>query len=128
MKDKRRNRSRKRVVLVDKLLLLHTLLNEELKAIDYEMLGAQCCEEAIEIIQKRKDIDLIITSIEFPGKMNGLDFVKWLTKNVPEIPVIIFSATNMCENHRRLVNLPRECVTKSWDLTLLMDAVKRQTK
>ncbi len=128
MKGKTRNTSTKRIILVEKVLILHLLLKDELEGEGYEVLSAQCCEEAIEIIQKTKGIDLIITSIEFPRKMGGADFVEWLNSNVPEIPVIIFSATDVAEGYPGVANLARECIAKSPDLRPLLDAVRRQTR
>jgi CheY-like chemotaxis protein len=113
---------------VEKIFILHLLLKDELEGEGYKVLSAQCCEEAIEIIQKTKGIDLIITSIEFPRRMSGTDFVEWLNANVPEIPVIILSATDVADGYPVTANLARECIAKSPDLRPLLDAVRRQTR
>lgn len=128
MKGKTRKNPTKRIILVEKILILHILLKDELEGEGYKVLSAQCCEEAIEIIRKTRGIDLIITSIEFPRRMSGTDFVKWLNANVPEIPVIIFSAADVAEGYPGVANLARECIAKSPDLRPLLDAIRRQTR
>ena len=55
-----------------------------------KVLKADSAEIAIESLQKRRDIDLVLSDIVMPG-MSGLELGRLIRQHHPEIPVILAS-------------------------------------
>jgi len=56
----------------------------------YSVTSASSGEEACEILSKRS-FDLVVTDQKMPG-ISGIDLLKWIQQNSPEIPVILLTA------------------------------------
>ncbi|OGF47861.1 MAG: hypothetical protein A2452_12130 [Candidatus Firestonebacteria bacterium RIFOXYC2_FULL_39_67] len=78
----------------DKILLIDDdeILKKEFKECfsEYEFLDAKNGEQALNIISKPNEIDLVILDVKMPG-INGLEVLRKIKKNAPEVPVIIFT-------------------------------------
>lgn len=84
--------------------------------------------DAINIIEKHKDINLIVTDIRMP-LMNELEFVEHLRVNGYEIPVIITTAFNNLEYHKKAIELKVEkFITKPINLNSLIDSLNELAK
>lgn len=84
--------------------------------------------DAINIIEKHKDINLIVTDIRMP-LMNGLEFVEHLRVNGYEIPVIITTAFNNLEYHKKAIELKVDkFITKPINLNSLIDSLNELAK
>ncbi len=59
-------------------------------ALSYKITTVKDAEEAIRLINKDDGIDLIITDIDLPG-LSGIDVLKIVRENKPEVPVIIIT-------------------------------------
>lgn len=80
----------KKILLVDDEDSIHLIYSEELEEEGYEVHSALSGEEALE---KLKIIapDLVILDINMPG-MNGIDVLRQMKENNPDLPVILCSA------------------------------------
>lgn len=67
------------------------IIVDTLKKLDADYLTASNGKEALAIIEKNMDIDIIVTDINMPV-MNGLVFIKELKDRNISIPIIIMSA------------------------------------
>jgi CheY-like chemotaxis protein/predicted regulator of Ras-like GTPase activity (Roadblock/LC7/MglB family) len=56
-----------------------------------DCLGATSYEEAISILEREKDISLVISDIRMPEK-DGFDLLMWLRENRPHVQVIMITA------------------------------------
>jgi CheY-like chemotaxis protein/predicted regulator of Ras-like GTPase activity (Roadblock/LC7/MglB family) len=56
-----------------------------------DCLGATSYEEALSILEKERDISLVISDIRMPGK-DGFDLLMWLRTNNPSVKVIMITA------------------------------------
>jgi CheY-like chemotaxis protein/predicted regulator of Ras-like GTPase activity (Roadblock/LC7/MglB family) len=54
-------------------------------------LGATNYEEAISLLEKEKDISLVISDIRMPNK-DGFDLLMWLRENRPQVKVVMITA------------------------------------
>jgi len=59
----------------------------------YEILEAENGKECLKILEKTKDIRLVLLDINMPG-MNGIDTLANINKNFPKIPSIMITGYN----------------------------------
>ena len=80
----------KKILLVDDEDSIHLIYSEELEEEGYEVHSALSGEEALEKL-KIISPDLVILDINMPG-MNGIDVLRQMKENNPDLPVILCSA------------------------------------
>ena len=81
------------ILVVDDSALYRTLISNLLLRHKFKILEAKDGVEALEVLEKNKDIKLIITDYEMPG-LNGLEVIKSVRKtySINELPIIVISA------------------------------------
>jgi CheY-like chemotaxis protein len=89
----RKNKSQKAIVLAVDDHLGNLIALEAVLSDDYIVLSAQSGDEAIAILEKRKDIDLILMDIQMP-KMDGYQCAQHIKKmqDCHDIPIIFITA------------------------------------
>jgi two-component system, chemotaxis family, sensor histidine kinase and response regulator PixL len=90
------------VLVVDDSITLRQNLTRTLERSGYRVLQARDGLEALEQLQRHKEISLIICDLEMPN-MNGLEFLNAYRRNprVSHIPVVILTS-RQGEKHRQL--------------------------
>jgi CheY-like chemotaxis protein len=79
-------------------------------------------ERLTQIVDEDQMPDLVISDVRMPG-WSGLDVLRWLSVNHPEIPVILITAFGERETHERARQLGAVAVyDKPLDLDKLRDA------
>lgn len=63
----------------------------------YCVLEAADALSAIAVFGKAERIDAVITDIDMPGHLNGLDFVQLVVRGSRTIPVIVTSGRSLCD-------------------------------
>jgi CheY-like chemotaxis protein len=63
------------VLVAEDEALVNNFTSSELRAAGCEVLTAYDTDEAIRILEKRSDIDLVFTDINMPGSMDGLKLI-----------------------------------------------------
>lgn len=48
---------------------------------------------AIETLTKHHDVDVVVTDIQMPGELDGLDLAHWIQRHRPEVRVILVSGS-----------------------------------
>ena len=86
-----------KIIITDDIFTNRLLLSEVVSDLGHEHLEAENGKEAVELLQKHDDIDLILMDIEMPV-MNGLEAAKYIRKKMPapknKIPIIALTAHN----------------------------------
>jgi two-component system NtrC family sensor kinase len=86
------------VLLVDDEFMMRGVLAEILQDCGFQVVTAQSGEEAIGLLSKRNDFDLVFSDIKMPG-IDGFELAKWVHENRAGTPVILASGysgkTNM---------------------------------
>ncbi len=86
-----------KIIITDDIFTNRLLLSEVVSDLGHENLEAKNGREAIELLQKHDDIDLILMDIEMPV-MNGLEAAKYIREQMPppknRIPIIALTAHN----------------------------------
>ncbi len=80
------------VLIVEDEVLPRILLAEELRGNGFIVLEAINAEEAWTIIQSAVLIDLLLTDIQMPGRLDGLELARRLSSSRPNLKVILLSA------------------------------------
>ena len=78
------------LVVEDEPLVLLTIC-EDLASEGYVVLTAANADDAIGILESRKDIRTVFTDIEMPGSMDGLRFSAAVRDRWPPIKIVITS-------------------------------------
>ena len=86
-----------KIIIADDIFTNRLLLSEVISDLGHENLEAKNGKEAIDLLQKYDDIDLILLDIEMPV-MNGLETAKYIREKMPapknKIPIIALTAHN----------------------------------
>lgn len=95
-------RGKRKILIVDDLaenliLLVHLLTD------DYELAIAKSGEQALELLEKQDDIDLILLDILMPGGMNGYEVCEKIKSNIEfnHIPIIFLTGLNDSEDETK---------------------------
>jgi CheY-like chemotaxis protein len=93
--------SRHVVLVVDDEFLVRSVLSEILKDAGFQVLQAESAGDAIGILEKLPQVDLVFSDVKMPG-MDGFELARWVNEHKSDLPVILASGyagkTNMaCE-------------------------------
>lgn len=61
----------------------------------YETLQASCADEAIAILERRDDIDLVFTDVQMPGTMDGIKLTHYIRDRWPPVKLIVASGADV---------------------------------
>lgn len=83
--------SSKRVLVVDDDNHVREHVSELLRSMGYEVLTASSASDALELMDKTQEPDLLLTDIMMPGGMNGRNLADEACSRYPRLPVIFMS-------------------------------------
>ena len=80
-----------RVLVVEDNVILRYTLAYGLREGGHEILEAATADEALAILKSIVTVEIVVTDVEMPGSMSGLDLTTYLRESLPSLPVIIVS-------------------------------------
>jgi len=80
-----------RVLLVEDEPLVRMLLAEELRAAGLTVVEAGSASEALSFLAVTDQVDLVVTDIQMPGGMDGLEMADHIRQNHPAVPIVVTS-------------------------------------
>lgn len=80
-----------RVLVVDDDPTLLFLMMEIVELQGVRVCGAADAEEAVEVLDVYRDITAVITDVEMPGPMNGIELAYFVESRWPQIRIFITS-------------------------------------
>jgi CheY-like chemotaxis protein len=113
------------VLIVEDEFLSRMSAAEMISEGGFDVVEVEDAEQAIEILHKRSDIQIVFTEIRLPGSMDGLKFAKYVGGKWPPIKIIATSAHFAVDQHdlpdgglflpkpytsNRVINALRECI------------------
>ena len=79
------------ILIVEDEFLIRLTLSEVLTDEGYAVLEAETGEDALAIIAQHPAIDVVLTDIQLPGKMDGRALVREARATRPDLPVIFMT-------------------------------------
>lgn len=80
-----------RVLIVEDNVILRYTLAHWLREEGHEVTEAATADEALSVLKSILTVDIVVTDVEMPGSMSGLDLTTYLRKSFPSLPVIVVS-------------------------------------
>ncbi len=108
-----------RILVIEDEAIVRFYLTLTLSKINGEIVDVKCAEDAIELLEKDKNFDLIITDVQM-YEMNGFQLIDELEKKGIKIPIVVESA--YLADDENMVNYKdkvKAFVKKPIDLNLL---------
>ena len=79
------------VLIVEDELLLRMDAADMIEAAGFEVVEAANADEAIEMLEARRDITVVFTDIQMPGSMDGLKLARAVRGRWPPIKIVATS-------------------------------------
>ena len=79
------------VLVVEDELLLRMDAADMIRAAGFEAIEAANADDAIEVLEARRDITLVFTDIQMPGSMDGLKLARAVRGRWPPIKIVATS-------------------------------------
>jgi CheY-like chemotaxis protein len=79
------------VLIVEDELLLRMDAIDMIEAAGFEVIEAGNADEAIEVLESRRDITVVFTDIQMPGSMDGLKLARAVRGRWPPIKIVATS-------------------------------------
>lgn len=77
---------------------------QRIEALGYVVLEAASGPEAVEVLNRSPDVQMVFSDVVMPGGMSGYDLASWVLENRPEIPVVLTSGFSASSG---LIELPK---------------------
>ncbi len=83
--------ARPRLLIVEDDILVRTLAVEMAEAAGFSVLQAADADEALRVLQTRPGIQVVLTDIDMPGSLDGLELAQTIRHRWPPIRVVVTS-------------------------------------
>lgn len=102
------------VLVVEDEPLIRFIVVEDLQDAGFSTVEANDADEAIAILEVRKDIQLVFTDVDMPGSMNGAKLAAAVRDKWPPVHIIITSGKGMPDHLLiRALFIPKPYTAKS---------------
>ena len=79
------------VLVVEDEILIRVLIADELRAEGFSVIEARTANEALSYFQAGVQVDFVLSDIELPGALNGVDLIRRLRADAPSLPTALTS-------------------------------------
>ncbi|WP_426167356.1 response regulator [Sandarakinorhabdus sp. DWP1-3-1] len=111
------------VLLVEDEVLIRAMLADELLDRGYNVICAASGDEAAEVVRSGVPIDIVLSDVRMPGRLDGLGLLEVVTKDRPGLPVVLCSGT--LHPAEAINRGARDFVAKPFDMLQITDALER---
>jgi DNA-binding response OmpR family regulator len=114
------------VLIIEDEILIRFQVAAYLRHCGYRVIEAVHGEEALVVLQEPGlAVDIVMSDVEMPGKIDGFGLAQWLRANKPGLPIILCgsaakaadAAADLCEEG--------PAMTKPYEPEALLDRIKR---
>jgi two-component system, response regulator PdtaR len=86
------------ILVVEDEVLLRMVITDQLRDAGYSVIEAVNAHEATEVLRNSANIEVVISDIQMPGSMDGVDLARMIRSEYPAIKIVLASG------HLALVN------------------------
>jgi CheY-like chemotaxis protein len=79
------------VLVVEDEILTRVVIADELRDEGFLVVEATTAEEALSYFRAGVQVDLVLSDIELPGALNGVELIQRLRARVPNLPTVLTS-------------------------------------
>ena len=79
------------ILLVEDQTLVRLALAHHLEECGYNVLEAEDADQALILLERHPEIDVVFTDVQMPGSMDGLGLARWVVEHRPRIAVMVTS-------------------------------------
>lgn len=85
---------------------------------DLRFLPCECCDQALELIRRHPDLDLILFDLNLPRGLAGVPAIPVLRQAAPEVPLVVLSGQEdadvvfACVDHGAMGFIPKSVTTE----------------
>ncbi|MEF7617384.1 ATP-binding protein [Aquincola sp. MAHUQ-54] len=108
------------LLVVEDDALIASVTTGALEAEGYAVRLCTTADEAMAVLRGGEQFDVLFTDVVMPGKLNGLDLVRWCAAERPGLPVVV--TTGYAEN---LNSISAEILRKPYDIEALIASLER---
>jgi CheY-like chemotaxis protein len=112
------------ILIVEDETLIRMSLSEYLQEIGYKTLEATNGNEAKSILQANP-VDLVLTDVRMDGHHEGIELVRWVRANKPDLPVVIVTGGMTPGEVFRELGGEQLVLTKPTDFAALRELIVR---
>jgi DNA-binding NtrC family response regulator len=88
---------KKKILVVDDQINTLKVISANLEVEDYKVFTAQSSQEALQIFESRKDIDVVLADLKMPG-IDGLELYRKMSAIEVDLPYVIMTAHGTIES------------------------------
>lgn len=115
------------VLIVEDEFLIRMTLSEALLDEGFEVTEAATGDEALRLVGERDQFDLLLTDVQLPGVLNGVELARAARARYPTLPVIF--VTGRPDSFSGRGNDEREvCIAKPYLPSEICEAARRLTR
>jgi CheY-like chemotaxis protein len=109
------------ILFVEDEVLIRMDMAEFLRACGYRVHEAGNAAEALDALQSKLALDLVVSDIDMPGAMDGRALARWIRQNRPGVEVILCSGVGRTEDRVEFGSF----IPKPYTGRVLLDEVKQ---
>ena len=79
------------ILLVEDDVLVRDVAAQILEEAGYTVLQAENAQEAMQLIERERSLDLVFSDVRMPGQMDGVGLAKWIRRFHPQLLVVLAS-------------------------------------
>jgi two-component system cell cycle sensor histidine kinase/response regulator CckA len=117
----------KTVVLVDDDDLVRRLVSRVLEREGYRVLGATSGEEGLELVERTREADLLLTDVTLPGEVDGLELGRRALQDRSDLKLVCMSGYGKEDSAADLARIASTAVflSKPFSTVDLVETVNR---
>ena len=113
-----------RILIVEDDPVSRLLITRCLHQHGFDTIEVSVGAEAIAVLERNKNIDVVFTDICLPGKIDGVGVARWIREKRPELPVILGTGTKVGRAASALVRDHRTFL-KPYNVVELVGEIRR---
>jgi signal transduction histidine kinase/ActR/RegA family two-component response regulator len=80
-----------RILMVEDDVLVVSVVKPALEGLGHQVTLCSTADDAVELLSRPQDVDVLFTDVVMPGSMTGLDLVEWCDAHRPGLPCVVVS-------------------------------------